>query len=184
MTKPVLSKPARESNIELLRIVSMFFVLILHADYLTLDVPSATDFHHNPANFLVRTLADSFCLCAVNVFVMISGWFGIRGSVRGFCKFAFQAIYFLAGTYIVFLIAGKAPFSWGNVAAGLGLCRVPWFVASYAVLYVLAPVLNGFVQSASRRQLGTTLLCFLPCRRCIPPSARGISSCWVIHRCH
>lgn len=46
----------RQSNFEMLRIVSMMLVLVLHADFLSLGIPKANDFYTDPTNAWTRTL--------------------------------------------------------------------------------------------------------------------------------
>ncbi len=72
-------------SFELLRIFAMLMVLGLHANFAALHVPDA----YSILTFsgIGRVLCQSLCIVAVNVFVMISGWFGIKPSMRGFCNF-------------------------------------------------------------------------------------------------
>lgn len=75
----------RQVGIELLRIISMMMVLGLHANFMGIGVPSPDKILSGPE--ILQVLMQSLCIVAVNVFVMISGWFGIRPSVKGFCNF-------------------------------------------------------------------------------------------------
>lgn len=72
----------RQLNIELLRILAMLMVPGLHANFTSLKLPS-TDIILTPSG-LARVFLEFMCLVAVNVFVMISGWFNIRQSLRFF----------------------------------------------------------------------------------------------------
>ena len=94
----------RQSNFELLRLVCMLMVLVCHANgYVNeADLSGSTG--------VVRLLINQFCLVCVNVFVMISGWFGVNASWKGAFKLWFQVLYvtvlcvvvaFLAGIHIV-----------------------------------------------------------------------------------
>ena len=78
----------RQSNIELLRIVAMMLVLIVHADFLALGAPDALALKALPVESGLRVWLQGFALVCVDVFVMISGYFGIRPSVRGVLNFA------------------------------------------------------------------------------------------------
>lgn len=69
----------------------MLMVLGLHANFLALKAPDAETVMTGEGIF--RTFLHSACIVAVNVFVMISGWFGIKPSLRGFCNFMWQVIY-------------------------------------------------------------------------------------------
>ena len=41
----------------------------------------------------VRILVEHWAIIGVNVFVLISGWFGIRTSLKGACKLLFQVFF-------------------------------------------------------------------------------------------
>jgi surface polysaccharide O-acyltransferase-like enzyme len=80
----------RQSNFELLRIIAMFMVLILHADFQALGAPDKAELIKFPLAATIKVIFEMACIVAVNVFVLISGWFGIRPSVKGISKFIFQ----------------------------------------------------------------------------------------------
>jgi surface polysaccharide O-acyltransferase-like enzyme len=92
--------------------------------------------------------------------VLISGWFGIRPSLRGLCRFAFTCVFAVAVMYAVMLAAGREPFNLWGVEGCLFVTGTGWFVKSYAALYILSPVLNAFLARVSRRQLGAVVAAF------------------------
>lgn len=148
----------RCSNFELLRIIAMFMVLILHADFKALGSPSATDIISAPLTSGIRLLFEMASIVAVNIFVLISGWFGIHPSIRGFCRFAFQCLFFSIGIYLLLLICGQAQFSLRGCADCFALMPSDyWFIPSYIGLYIFSPVLNSFIESVDKR----TYLCVL-----------------------
>ena len=69
----------RKSNYELLRLISMFFVLVLHANYLSIDAPIYMEV--SAPEFAIRHFIESFTFIAVDVFILISGYFSIRPSI-------------------------------------------------------------------------------------------------------
>jgi len=68
-----MSKAERLSNIELLRIVAMFLVLVVHSDFFSLGAPTSMEIANSPMQSYVRIFIESFSIVCVNVFVMISG---------------------------------------------------------------------------------------------------------------
>lgn len=145
----------------MLRIIAMFLVLIFHADFWSLGKPSIEDITSSPLSSFARIFFESASAVCVNVFVMISGWFGIRATLRGFTNFIFQFLYFTIGIYLVMLQTGMAPLSGANIADCLGLRPGTWwFVTSYMALYILSPVLNTYADTAGKRKLGLTLIAF------------------------
>lgn len=133
-------------------------VLVGHANRLALDLPEASQMHSNPVEFLFRYLFLVLSVPAVNVFVMISGWFGIRRSIKGACNFLFQCLFLSTLVYTVSVWTDVVPLSNIGLADCLGFNA--WFVGAYMGLYVIAPVLNAYVERCTRRQLAVTILAF------------------------
>ena len=150
----------RQSNIELLRLVAIFMVLIVHADFLALDVPTKDIVHNAPIASFTRFLFQSLSIVCVNVFVLISGWFGIHSTKNGFLKFIFQCIFFYVGIYIIMLLSGAIKFSLNGVADSLLFTDTGWFVKSYILLYILAPVLNAFIENSNANEIRRVLIFF------------------------
>ena len=72
----------------------MVMVLILHADFQALGAPGAAEIVSKPISSSVRVLLEMMSIGAVNIFVLISGWFTIKPSVKGFSTFIFQWLFF------------------------------------------------------------------------------------------
>lgn len=138
----------------------MFLVLVVHANFWSLEQPTIDDFTDSPLNAWCRTFFQSSAIGCVNVFILISGWFGIKPSVKGFCNFLFQTGFFQFGIYGTMVLTGLASLSLKGIAECLCFSSVSWFIISYACLYVLSPMLNAFLKSASQRQLLGTLIGF------------------------
>lgn len=145
----------RQSNIELLRLVAMLLILVIHADYMSLGFPSRADMVTGPAATTARVAFEALGIMAVNLFVLISGWFGIRWSLRSIGSFLFQVGYFYLGIIIVMLCIGSI-----DTGHTDDIFTVYWFVPKYIGLYLLAPLLNRFITSASRRTLTLTVAGF------------------------
>lgn len=150
----------RDSNVELLRLVAMFFVLVLHAN-LILNLPTTQSIIAFPRQEFIKAVVEAFAIVAVNVFVLISGWFGLRFRVRGLLSFLFQVFFFSFGVYAIFLVLGN-PFEKGDIAHCL-LSRHEnyWFAKAYLVLLVFAPVLNAFIEKASKKLFAGIILLML-----------------------
>lgn len=79
-----LAKNTRESNFELLRIVAMTFIVVHHFFIATGKV----DYFH--AGRYGGEFANSFLVCGVNCFILISGYFGIKLRASGFFQVSFH----------------------------------------------------------------------------------------------
>lgn len=152
-------KKERQSNMELLRLLSMLFVLVLHADYLSLGDPTGEELVRSPVAAAVRVGIEQAAIACVNVFVLISGWFGIRPGWRGFLNFIYQLLF--CGILIVmsFLCTGL-PVRGIMIEHTLYVGMAWWFALAYIGLYVLAPLLNAFAGTATQRQMRNFLTAF------------------------
>lgn len=158
MTSPS-PKPPRESNFELLRLVAMAMVLILHADFYSLGDPSHALFSRDAWAFSGRAFWEFLALPAVNLFVLISGWFGIRPSWRGALNLLFTVFFFNLLAGVVLTVCGES-FETGDFLKSLYPCGGLWFIQSYLLLFILSPVLNAFIASADRSTMERLLLAF------------------------
>ena len=95
----------RNSNIELLRIIAMVMILGLHVNYLAIGKPSSQDIATSPLQSFLRMFAEYVCIVGVNVFVLISGWFGINYKLKGLCNFLFQSLFFSLIIFTLFKFA-------------------------------------------------------------------------------
>lgn len=145
----------RNANIELLRIISMLMVLMMHC------LQSSGALECGGSYQLVYRLIKSFCIVAVNVFVLISGYFG---SVSNFkLKNVFKIwgiVWFYSITiYIITICMGIQTISTSSLIGAVCplLTRKYWFVNSYLGLYIISPFLNKFLKGLTKRQTGTLL---------------------------
>ena len=151
----------RNSNIELLRIVCMLMVVVLHFN----NNGANTGIVNMPELLTVRLtwgfLVESFCIVAVNCFVLISGYFAIKLKWRSMLKFYLQCFFIGLFSYLAYVgICGG--FSW-QVLAELLLAFTHngwWFVVSYVGLMLLSPLLNKAVDGMTCKQLLHSVLLF------------------------
>lgn len=151
-----ITRGPRQTNMEILRMVAMFLVLCVHANFWALGEPTHADLIRNPLNISVRILLESFSIICVNVFILISGWFGIKSSIKGFCNFIFQCLYFYIGVNLAIeLIQGEA-----SIIVDLKKMLNNWFINSYTALYILAPVLNKYLENTPPKKIAVFLISF------------------------
>lgn len=150
----------RQSGIELLRIVAIVMVLVCHANARVLGLPSRAEVFSVPAPSIARMLFGAMAVYGVNIFVMISGWFGIHAKPKVLAKLLFEVLFLLWGIYAVFLLTGNATFNMHDIKVCLALTDEYWFVMAYVGLYIFSPVLNAFVEKASKRELQLLLVGF------------------------
>lgn len=152
----------RDSNFELLRIIAMLLVMITHATFLALGVPTHEDSISIPYSSFGIFLSQSFSTVCVNIFVLLSGWFGIKVNLKRFSAFIFQVFFF---TSIIFIgLYLYSPNVIINTDALLTFFMLHssdyWFIKAYIGLYLFSPILNTFAERASQKQLGYFLISF------------------------
>lgn len=154
-----MTAKTRQTNFELLRIIAMFMVMMLHANFIVIGEPAIDDFINSPGNSFIRLFFECISIVCVNVFVMISGWFGIRASVRGLATFLFQCIFLLTFLFLFLTLTGQVEFSIRRLVECTTIKCSLWFIPAYIGLYLLSPILNIYVENVSRRKLGLTIVC-------------------------
>lgn len=155
----------RESNMELLRIVAMLLVMVVHANFRALPVPDTAQVNAAPGSSFMMFLTESISVISVDLFVLLSGWFGIRFKAKRLGELAFQVLFFgLFAIGVCYLFAPErlADGESGSALSRLFLCGENdyWFVKSYVALYIISPVINTFIEHATKRQFATVLIVF------------------------
>lgn len=98
-TPPPPPTKERDSNIELLRILSILLVMILHANYLALDPPSQAAISSSYGNAFIQVYIEALSCVCVNVFILISGWFGIHFKIVRLAELIFQVLFISISLY-------------------------------------------------------------------------------------
>ncbi len=150
----------RNSNIELLRIIAMFMVLALHVNFMTIGEPTTEETINSPVSTFLRVFFQMSCNIAVNLFVLISGWFGIKFSYKGMIKFTFQCVFILTFMYILGLCVGNAVLAPKYILECFFLEDNAWFVKAYLFLFALSPVLNAYCANTDPSQQKSVLITF------------------------
>lgn len=138
----------------------MLAVLYGHGVGLVHGLPFSEEIKEQPGISFCRILFYTTFSCGVNIFILISGWFGIHATRQGLVKFIFQFIFLLWGLYIIFILTGKTQLSLEGIKISIGLTDGYWFIMGYLGLYILSPILNAFVENATKKQFKSLLLSF------------------------
>lgn len=144
----------RESNMELLRILAMLLVLGVHFCGAALSLPN-----HNGNPLALsqgdwwKLIVESVTIIGVNIFVLISGWFGIKTRWQGLWRFTLQTVFYSSGVFCVFWLLGYWNFNADEMIRSLSIYTRTyyWFVPAYFGLMLLAPLLNVAIEAMTRR---------------------------------
>lgn len=134
-TAQMASKSSRKSNIELLRLFAMFLIIYYHL----FEWLSASGTEAFPRAIWIPIHIG------VPVFVLISGYFGIRFSWKGFAKLVLSM-----GIYTIAIQALEGGLNFYDL---FFISRTPyWFMSIYMMLYVLSPFINKGLNTLSNRE--------------------------------
>lgn len=150
----------RQGNIELLRIIAMLLVLIVHANYFSIGQPTQEEVIHSPIPSFTRMFVQSLSVICVNVFILITGWFGLKPKLKSISSFIFQCLFFLVGIYAMMSIIGLAEFSLNGIASCFLLTPWNWFIKAYLGLCIFAPMLNVYIERSSEQTLRKVIMFF------------------------
>lgn len=160
-------KKERLINIEILRIIAMVFVVLLHY----LGKGSTLLAWGDPAfgvNTWIAWGLEAFALVAVNVYVIISGYFLVESDfkINRIIKLWFQIFFYSAGIWLLFLALGMVPADFsGGYWISMFLLPVTsghyWFASTYIFVCLIAPFLSVAARKMSKRQLQTCIVVLL-----------------------
>ncbi|MCI6672316.1 MAG: acyltransferase family protein [Prevotella sp.] len=143
----------RLSNFELLRLVAMTMVLVIHV-FIGISRPSQADTFNFPLQSLSFYAVNAFTIICVNLFILISGWFGINLKLAKLGELIFQVLFF--STLIFFSLALYCPEKYFNVESLSTIFMLNsndyWFVKAYIGLCLFSPILNLFISHIDRNQ--------------------------------
>lgn len=150
----------RDSNIELLRIFTMLGVIILH--YNNADAGGGFRLvEAGSINYYLMYVLESMCIAAVDLFVLISGYFMCNSYKRGIFKpltLLFQVIVFRELTVIASGILHRNLSLHGIVSA---LIPRNYFVILYVTLYLVSPYLNLLLHAMSQKEMRRMMVILL-----------------------
>lgn len=140
----------RESSFELLRLISQYMIVIGHVLQVIVTPASGEPFYK----------AIMFPLhVAVPCFVMISGFFGIKASIKGLVNL----LKFVVVLYVPLLLIKLIVMGGGTndiLAIVFPVSRTnTWFIRTYLWLFLLSPLVNKALENSTLQQKFIYALC-------------------------
>lgn len=171
----IAMKAKRVKNYEILRILAMLMIVSLH--YLSKGGALA-----NPAGELTGSgyaawLIEAFCLAAVNVYVLISGYFGIgelelseklvkikvQDIFKRTLRIYLQVWFYSVVLGVIFLVTGQQEFDIYTAFMYVFPLSTEhyWFATAYLLLTIFMPFLNAGFDKMEKCAVEVVLLCML-----------------------
>lgn len=149
----------RMAHFELLRLICMLMVVALH--YLGKGQLLPTFLESLPTgNEVLSSLIESFCIVAVNVFILLSGYFMVEKEfhMKRLLRLEVQVLTYSLLVPVGLLIGGVLKFSDLNLYDVIyDFCPVLteeyWFITHYFFLLLFVPLLNKGIHGMNKKQL-------------------------------
>ena len=180
MSKAAITK-TRNTNLDLLRIVSMLLIVFLHSTG-SGNVLEYAESCSAPVYFYIR-FVYMLCQVCVNTYVMLSGYFLVSSKFRlkKLVTLWMEAAFYSVVIRLIFMLTGARPFS----VVSLVSCFFPiltgryWFITIYVGLYLIFPFLNILIRAMDKKQhtlLNICLFFLFSVWSSIHPSIAGMNS--------
>ena len=155
-----VSRPQRNSSIELYRIVATFAVLIVHFNGWFLGDWPLPDYDiNNPTLFRTgQMIISAAVIICVNMFVIISGYFGIKLKLSSVVKLYVYLALIYVPLYLVRFVSTHEFILVDFLEKWLVISQAGYFIQCYFMLMILSPVLNAFIDRFGRDSLKWVLL--------------------------
>ena len=153
----------RIPSVELLRSVAMLMVITLHY----LDKGSILEplMSEQTAAGMCAWLLESFCIVAVNTYVLVSGYFLVESGfkLRRLIILVGQLLFYSVMVPVVLVVCGVLPTSELTIYHLINYVfpvqmEHYWFATAYILMYLFVPVLSAGVKQLSKKQLQTTII--------------------------
>ena len=147
LTEKTVNRTPRNSSIELYRIIATFAVLVVHFNGWFLGDWPLPDFDiGNPSLFRTgQVIFEALSIICVNMFVIISGYFGIRLKRSSILKlFIYLALIYIP-LYLVKCVSNHEFVLTDFIERWFVISHAGYFIQCYFMLMILSPVLNAFI---------------------------------------
>jgi surface polysaccharide O-acyltransferase-like enzyme len=161
------NKTERLSNFELMRIISMFFIVLFHVRMHSEIASKALG-----NNYLILEFITNIIVVHVNSFILISGYFQSKSNIKvskaislinsvWFYKTVFMILAIILVNYTSIKLIGD--FSTINkfktfLPLDFGIY---WYIDSYLVLYLISPLLNKIINNITKEEFKRIILVLL-----------------------
>ncbi len=156
----------RLANIEALRLLAMMMVVSLH--YLGKGEILGELSGSLQAKDHAAWLLESFSIAAVNVYVLISGYFLVETKfrIKRVISLVLQVLFYSCLIPVILILTGVL--SPGELTLyDVWQCIFPihmkqyWFMSAYVVMFLFTPLLNAAVHAMKRKQLRAVIVLLL-----------------------
>ena len=148
-------KKERNSNIELLRIVSIILIVISHYVVHGIGIENLNAMPLSITKVFLQALVLGNL--GTILFVLISGYYLINSKeikLKKIIKLILQVVFYSSVIYIVLVLLHKEPFTFKNLIIAFFpiTFKTYWFATAYIILYIFHPFINRFLNSLKQKE--------------------------------
>lgn len=159
-------KSKRQANFELLRIVAMLMIITMH--YLGKGNMITSYIENDTVVNYFGWLIESFCIVAVNCYVLLSGYFLVESEWRlgRVISLLSQILFYSLLIPAVMLVTGAvslgelSAYDWLRFFLPIGSEHY-WFATAYLLLYLFAPLFAAGIKKTNPKTLRRIILALL-----------------------
>lgn len=151
------SSPKRNYGIDLLRIISMFYVLVLHTVGQGGILAGA---EKGSVQYMLAWFFRVWCFCAVDIFALISGYVGYSPKPKklncaNYVMLWLQVVFYGAAITVFFRLLNPEWATKDDLLRSLFPVtnNLYWYLTAYTGLYVLMPLINAGIRGCNESQL-------------------------------
>lgn len=185
-----MERKCRSSNMELLRIISMYMIVFIHANMYLNQFCSGLPW------LLTNGLVNGICNIGVTCFILISGYYGMNFQIKKLIKLECMMIsYSILETLLLLLLYPEQMQGAVLMEALIKSCfpvitRKYWFYSCYVCLYLFSGFINNVIRQISQKDfrnlllLSLTLFSLLPTIfyfQIIPDNGKGFVQMTMIY---
>ena len=163
---PKKASETRESSVELLKLIAIFFIVICHSfdglGYLHPEIIGSDGIFNdltiatmNPI-LIVEVILSAFGQLGNLIFLICSSWFLSRSSKVKPQKILkmIADVWFISVIWLIFCLVGRIDVGWKNVIRSFfpNIFTNNWFIPCYLILYAVHPFLNFIIEKANKKQ--------------------------------
>jgi surface polysaccharide O-acyltransferase-like enzyme len=154
-------KRERNLGLDLLRMVSMFMVLLLHVLGQG-GVLNSINRETSAAQFNVAWLIEISAYCAVNCYALISGYVGIKSKFKysNIVTLWIQVVFYTSLITLAYSLTNpevvNANHYWTAIFPVMK--RAYWYFSSYFCIYFFIPVFNFVINNMPKKQLAAVMI--------------------------
>ena len=163
LSEKKMNRSQRNSSIELYRIIATFAVLIVHFNgWFVGDWPLPEYDISNPTLFRTgQMVIEALSIICVNMFVVISGYFGIKLKLSSIVKlYVYLALIYIP-LYLLRFVSTHEFIIADFIEKCFVISYAGYFIQCYFMLMILSPVLNAFIEKYDRKSFKWVILFLL-----------------------